>query len=449
MKIIYLKAENVKRLKVFDITPGPYINRISGANGSGKTSALDSIEWLIAGTSNVPSQPVRKGAGKARIVGETEEYRITRTFVEGGSRNGLLKLESKSRPGMFHSGPQEILDKLMGPISFDPLEFSRMKSKQQFEVLRKLVKTDVDLDQLQTDYQADYLRRREAKKERDAIEIRANAIAVSADLPAKKIDEAALIKELEEASSYNEKISQQQYERNKQKASRQVLSEEIETQEQQLEDLEQQLEQLKAEIKNNRARLEKADYEIGTWPPLPEPKNATDLAEQITQARATNQGIDRRTRREEYQKEIDALDGEIETLSAGLKAKEETKVATIAAAEFPVPGLAFGDDEVIYEGIPFGQVSNADQIRCSVAIGMATNPELRVMRIKDGSLLDAHSMAIIAEMAHSQDFQVFIEVVDESGKVGVYLEDGEIKAVNEEPEPKPTKTRKRKEVSAK
>lgn len=452
MKIIKLKSENIKRLKVFDITPGPHINRISGANGSGKSSALDSIEWLIAGTSRVASQPVRKGAGKARIVGETEELRITRTFVEGGSRNGLLKMESKSRPGMFHSGPQEILDKLMGPISFDPLEFIRMKAKQQFEVLRRLVKTDVNLDQLQADYQADYLRRREAKKERDQLQIRADGFAVPADLPTKKIDEAALVQELQEASSYNEGISQKQFERNKRRATRQILAEEIETQGQQLEDLEQQLEQLKAEIKNNRALLEKTDHEIGAWPPLPEPKDATALAEQITKARAINQGIDRRTRREDYQKEIDALDTEIETLSASLKAKEETKIATIAAAQFPVPGLAFGEEEVIFEGLPFDQISNADQIRASVAIGMATNPELRVMRIKDGSLLDKASMDVIAQMAQAQDFQVFIEVVDESGKVGVYLEDGEIKAVNEEPEPeqpKPTRTRKKKETTAK
>jgi hypothetical protein len=35
----------------------------------------------------------------------------------------------------------------------------------------------------------------------------------------------------------------------------------------------------------------------------------------------------------------------------------------------------------------------------------------------------------------TKDFQLFVEVVDTSGDVGVYLEEGEVKAVNDEPEP--------------
>jgi hypothetical protein len=57
------------------------------------------------------------------------------------------------------------------------------------------------------------------------------------------------------------------------------------------------------------------------------------------------------------------------------------------------------------------------------------------MRIKDGSLLDDDSMRVVEEMAEKNDYQVFIEIVDTSGKVGVYLVDGEIAAVNGEAPP--------------
>lgn len=52
--------------------------------------------------------------------------------------------------------------------------------------------------------------------------------------------------------------------------------------------------------------------------------------------------------------------------------------------------------------------------------------------IKDGSLLDSKSMQIINEMAGTNDYQVWIERVDESGKVGFYIEDGNVTAVNGE-----------------
>jgi hypothetical protein len=55
------------------------------------------------------------------------------------------------------------------------------------------------------------------------------------------------------------------------------------------------------------------------------------------------------------------------------------------------------------------------------------------MRIKDGSLLDDKAMEILAEMCQAHDQQLFMEVVDTSGKIGVYLEDGEVSAINEEP----------------
>ena len=441
MRVIGLKAENIKRLKAIDLTPNKFINRISGANGSGKTSILDGIEWALTGTSTVPSQPVRKGSGRAVIQLDLGDIVVTRRFTEGGSRNGTLALEAKDSKSRYQ-GPQEILDKLMGKISFDPLEFLRMHPKKQFEVLRSLVKVDVDLDALDAEYKADYLTRRDLKKERDAVEIRRDAIAVAADLPKAKINEVALVTELQEVSGYNEGIAKEQRHRDERKGHRDVLERDINENKTRIEELRAQLAEMEEETAQWIESLKRADAMIKEWKPLPEPKDAAALAEQITKARATNAAIDRRDRRDSYQQEIDELDSRIETLSAGLKAKEEAKVNAISSAEFPVPGLAFGDEEVIYEGLPFNQVSNADQIRASVAIGMATNPELRVMRIKDGSLLDDASMNIVSQMAHEHDFQVFVEVVDTSGKVGVYLEDGEVKAVNPEPEPKATKAKR-------
>jgi len=85
---------------------------------------------------------------------------------------------------------------------------------------------------------------------------------------------------------------------------------------------------------------------------------------------------------------------------------------------------------VTYGGIPFDQASSSEQLRVSMSIAMAANPKLRVIRIQDGSLLDDNSMAAIAETAKANDYQIWIERVDDSGKVGIVIEDGRVAAVN-------------------
>jgi phage FluMu protein gp41 len=301
---------------------------------------------------------------------------------------------------------------------------------------------DVDVNALRAAYDADYLRRREAKKERDSLQIRRDAFAVPDGLPKEKVNEAALVEELREASTYNEGINRQQRQRDEDRGHRDVLQRDIN-------DNLAKVQELQARIKALNIKLQKADEEMAAWEPLPALKDAEQLAAQITEARTINQGIARRQQRELFDKDITALDEEVEKLTAAMTEREAIRAKAISEAEFPIPGLAFGDNEVIYEGFSFNQASNAAQIRASVAIGMASNPELRVMLIKDGSLLDAKSMNVIAEMALEHDFQVFMEVVDTSGKVGIYIEDGEVARVNPEPEPKPTKAkRKTKQIPA-
>jgi hypothetical protein len=258
-------------------------------------------------------------------------------------------------------------------------------------------------------------------------------VYVAPDLPKDKVDDAALIKQLREASEYNAGIAAETQRRKEYRSNIAVLENAMKDRDSRVEQLKKEITRmLEANAIDARKALE-LETIATTWDELAQPRDATQLAEEIDAARKINQAIDRRTLRETYEAEAEQLEREIESLSTALDERAAAKAEALAKVEFPVPGLAFGDDELIYRGYPFNQVSNADQIRCAVAIGMASTPELRVMRIKDGSLLDKESLQILAEMARAHDFQVWIEQVDETGKVGIYLEDGEVAAVNEEP----------------
>jgi DNA repair exonuclease SbcCD ATPase subunit len=434
IRIIGLKAENFKKIKVIDITPNEFINRISGANGSGKTSLLDAIEVCLRGTRNVPSKPVRKGASKAIIEIDLGEWIVRRTFTEGGSKNGFLTVEPKD--GMSRlQGPQEFLNKLVGPNSFDPLAFIRMEPEQQFKTVYRIVLPDVDPDSLDIEKNPDYLKRRELKKEIKALETRRDAIQIPDNLPMEKRDEGQLLKELGEVGEHNARIERTKRQREEIQRKTDETDDGIAAKVERIEALRAQIKQMEAEVKEDRAIVAGTRKTIEKWEPLPEPRDPAHYTEAITAARIVNAAIDRRGQRNELQKEIDAISKRVDTISDQLDELERKQTKAIEEAKFPIPGLAFGNKEVIFEGIPFSQVSNADQIRASVAIGMADNPELRTMRIKDGSLLDDASMKIISEMSMTENFQLFVEVVDTSGDVGVYLEEGEVKAVNDEPEP--------------
>jgi hypothetical protein len=106
--------------------------------------------------------------------------------------------------------------------------------------------------------------------------------------------------------------------------------------------------------------------------------------------------------------------------------RTKTKTAAIAAAKMPIEGLALEGGRVLFKGIPLDQASSAEQLRVSTAIAMSSNPELRVIRIKDGSLLDPDGMTMLKGMAKENDFQIWIERVADSDPIAIVIEDGNV-----------------------
>jgi hypothetical protein len=117
-------------------------------------------------------------------------------------------------------------------------------------------------------------------------------------------------------------------------------------------------------------------------------------------------------------------------LTERIDGRKKAKTDAIAGAKMPVDGLSFGDGMVMFNGFPLDQASAAEKLRVSFAVAMAMNPKLRVVLIRDGSLLDEDSMALVEQMADAHDYQVFVEIVRKDSPVGVVIEDGEVVAVD-------------------
>jgi energy-coupling factor transporter ATP-binding protein EcfA2 len=437
MKIVKLQAENVKKLVAVEIAPTGNLVQITGKNGAGKTSVLDAIWWALAGASHIQAVPIRKGAKEARIRLDLGELKVTRTFRAKEDGGATTAIYVENADGARFPSPQSMLDELLGQLTFDPLAFSRMKPREQFDALRKFV-PGVDFEAIENAHRGDFQRRTElnglAKRARAA----ASLIVYPDTTPDVPVDVSALAGELEEAGKHNAEIENRKARRDE--AVRQIEAnralaatrhEEAMRMRQQADQIDQEASRHSDAALQLQARLDHAE-------PLPDPIDTVILRGKIDGAKTVNDLVAQKKRRAELEQEALGHEAAAEQLSNRMAERQAQKEASIAAAAIPVQGISFGEGQVLLDGQPFEQASDAQQLQASVAIAMAENPKLRVIRIRDGSLLDSSAMELLAKLADERDMQVWIERVDDSGKIGFVIEDGHNKATEAEAVHNPT-----------
>ena len=166
------------------------------------------------------------------------------------------------------------------------------------------------------------------------------------------------------------------------------------------------------------------EQKIDEAPALPTPVDVQAIRLDLSAAQETNSHIEQRTARARLVAAAETAEGRSRELTTAMDARTTAKATAFEQATMPVPGLGFGAGVVTFEGRPFEQASTAEQLRVSVAVAMAMNPKLRVIRIKEGSLLDPENVALIAEMARKHDYQVWLEAISGHSPAAILIEDG-------------------------
>lgn len=406
MKIVSLTAENIKRLTAVHIEPAGNVVTVSGKNGAGKTSVLDSIYWALAGASGIQGKPIRHGETEARITLDLGEVIVTRFFEKGEEDDFTTKLEVKSADGAKFPSPQKMLDQMLGALSFDPLQFARMAPKDQAVQVQGFVK-GFDFAATEAAIKADYDERREVN--RKAKEARAAAARI--ELPTGErpalVDEEVLIARIASAGKHNEEIAAR-------RMRREAVFNEIKA-------IVQKLDTLQAERQTLQERLDSA-------PQLPDPIEVDSLVAELEAARKSNALAHAWESADGFIAEAEAHENHAEALTAAIEERDLARRQAIAKAKIPGPNVSLTPEGVVtLNGIPFDQASSAEKLRASIALAMAANPKLRVILARDASLLDSDSMAILTEMAQENDCQVWIETVADAGSVGFVIENGKLK----------------------
>ncbi|MFA4972929.1 MAG: AAA family ATPase [bacterium] len=418
MRIVKLTAENVKRLRAVEITPDGNAVILTGKNGAGKSSVLDSIWYALGGERVVPEKPIRDGEVRASVVLDLGEYLVTRTWTANDKT--YLKVEGKpdasgARP-KFPS-PQAILDRLVGDLTFNPLAFASMPPAEQRSVLLGLTKLDIDLTAWAAKDAELEASRRDTNREAKAMEARATAAPVDADAPASEVSVSDLMAELQAAESIN---SANALKRSNLEGAQWAAKDAAER----LEAARQVVANIEADAKIIAQRVALAEATASGLADADTDTIRASIANADAHNARARKAAEARTLRDDLAKIKKVAAG----FDAALAKHRAAKEAALQAATFPVPGLSITDDGVIYNGIPFGQQSSAEQLRVSLSVAMALNPQLRIIRIENGSLLDSDHLAIIEEMATAADFQLWIERVEDASGVGVWIEDGEVKS---------------------
>lgn len=423
MKIIKLAAENVQRLKAVEIIPqGPMI-KITGKNDQGKSSVLDSIMFALAGTKSLSEQPIRQGESKANIRLELDDGLIvTRTFT---AQNSYLKVETAD--GSTLKSPQAVLDQLIGKLSFDPLAFAQASPKTQRDWLLQVAPLTVDPDELfaiaglveikddpletiHATYQTLFADRTVVNRDLD----RAKKLLASLPViePAQSVSVGALLQVRRQMEAQAKVAEEHQ-------AQGESLA-------RQAENLQRVCDQLRAELTQAEKDLQLIQIKQAQWQPMTAP-DFTSIDQRLANADVINRQAQTYEERQKVQAQVTQLQTEADRYTARLQAVRDYQQQLISRASFPIEELGFLDSGVEYRGLPFSQASSSQKLRVSLAIAMALNPTLRVIRVKEGNLLDREHLAIIERMVQDRDYQLWIELVEESGTVGIYIEDGEVR----------------------
>jgi hypothetical protein len=425
MHIVELRAENIKRLSAVHIRPEGPVVEITGRNEQGKSSVLDSIWMALGGAETIDAQPIRRGAEEGVIALDLGEFKVTRKFraKEDGAFTTSLVVETPD--GMRPKSPQTLLNDLVGRFTLDPLAFSRLKPGEQFDAMKALV-PGFDFDASIAADKADYERR--TGFNRKAKEALAAADAVDAPATAvDPIDEAPILADLTRAGDHNASIVERKARREQAQKGVSLLRERITNKEEEIKALQDRILGLRAEIVALDKEAGAIEDKLAAAPALPEPLDTAELTRRLSEAKAANAAHAAHVQRRELFKQAEYFGGQSVTLTAQMEERAQKRQEAIAAAKLPVEGLTLGEGEVLVDGLPFAQAAASKKIRISVALAMALNPKIRVLRIMDGSLLDSDAMKVVADMAKEHDFQVWIERVDDRSPSAIVIEDGHVK----------------------
>jgi hypothetical protein len=482
MTLMRMRSENIKLLRFVDVTLKDTVTLVGGENDQGKTSFLDSYGWCLRGKLEIQMDPIRHGAQTGSITcdfgdGEKVKLSVTRTLKRVGDAEWTEDVDVEIPGHIPPSRIEDFLRKLTGEFAVDPMAFDRLKAPEKFEALQTLI-TDFDFKSYERNRKTFYDERTDVGRDQRREQSAADAMLIAVEPPCERVDEEALQQELTDAGQKNLDIERRRGNRDKAvetiAAARLVISgteraieaarlqaeairdQEVTRLEERIAEIQKQIESTRqicdqtveregARIRDEaRAALASANElqaKLDAAGELSPPADTAAIGERLTEARASNKRLDawetQRNSRKKYQDEADRLAKKYAELSEEIATLDAAKQSAIEAAELPVEGLGFAEGYITLPAgdgsgpVPWEQAGTAVRTDASLALAMAMQPKLKVILIRDASLIGKTIRERIRQRASERGYRVLMEVVEEGKGTHVVIENGMVKRAAE------------------
>jgi hypothetical protein len=428
LQLLNAEISNFKNIdyKQVDINGRSFF--ITGSNQMGKSSFLQGLlspldaKWM-------PIEPIKQGEEKGYIKlkiggdveGEYVEYKVECYFSPGTKRGRVVLFDKEGN--QIKDGVRNILDGIIGNIGFNIMSFIQMGLtdsgkvsvagvREQIKILEDLMpQEDVKkIYELKHEHTDKYDKRKsinvEVKRLKGLID---NSPFKQADIEffAEKKEMSDELAKIELARKKNGIIDQCN-------EFNEDYSENIQDRMDTISDLELKLLGAKKELEEvNEKKVEVDNYLFKN----PKKEDISALEQSLQTISDHNTNCDKVADLHQTKETLATQSKESETLSDRLKAIEQEKKDIFANTKMPVKGLAFDDEKVTYKGLPLseGNIPTSQLIGIGLKIGMQLNPNLKLMVIKDGSLLDNKTMNYALKMCQDEGYQLMIETVKHEG----------------------------------
>jgi len=432
MRVQQIRIRNILGIDELDITPGA-VTKISGKNGTGKTSILEALKSMVDGGHD--ASLIRKGAESGEVVivlDDGSEFR--RSVTEKGAY-----LTGRDADGKPIKKARAVIEQMLDALSANPVAFLSAPPAKRAAWLLEVMPIQVSDEDLTAaagrrvagdglnGLEAIERTRKMLYEERTAVnraekEKRATAEQLQRSLPAetpadlagssvdahdrlRAIDAEIATAKHEAREAAEEEIGA---ENGRAAVAVDALREQIRTLQAQIADRERardaQIQKIK-DLARNILEQTLAEKTAERSAVAAEVARLDQLAEEHARAENTRAIIDQMTA------EADQRKREAEELSAGLERIQALRNRLLE--HLPIKGLEVRDGEIFMDGIQFDRLNTAKKVQIALKVAKLRAGECPLVLVDNLECLDSQTFAAFEAAAKKLDMQFVITRVSD------------------------------------
>ncbi len=445
-----MKATKIKIKNLFGITETELDGRsveITGTNGSGKTSVIDSIRYALTNSSS-RDYIIHKGEKEGEIIVETD----TGIYIDRKKRSEQADYKSVKECGKEVSSPENFLKQLFTPLQLDPVAFTQMSKKDQNRAILDLIEFPWDLNwireqfgeipqgidysqnilQVLSDIQSengDYFKRRQDIN-RDIRNQKAFITDIAKDIPEhfnaeewEAFDLAEAYRKINASKEHNSRIQRAKafkesynnkirgFQGEKESA---IAAEKLAISNQR-ESILKSIERMKAEIAADENKLASLDGILADKIALAEsrynenvakldsdiriadeyadkdPIDTVDLEQQAAHAEQMKKYINEYNRMKNMQAEVKELTDASDRLTEKIELARSLPGKILESASIPIEGFTVADGIPLINGLPVSNLSEGEQLELCVDVALSKPNNLQIILIDGAEKLSAEN----------------------------------------------------------